>query len=146
MRVISDFARCSLYLERHGLYSPRWDDVVLGVERDGVLVGAVAYADFNGASMQMHCAGEGAWLSRRVLRHLFDYPFNVARCRVVIATVPATNARALSLNARLGFREVGRVPDAYPDADMVVMAMRRSECRWIGEDHGETTKHAAACA
>lgn len=112
-------------------YDPSPHAVALGVERDGELVGAVAYDDFNGASMAMHCAGEGAWLSRAVLRCLFDYPFRRAGVRAVVGTVSSSNERALSLNRRLGFVERGRVPDADPDGDIVVMSMTRGECRWI---------------
>lgn len=145
MRVVSD-DRAARYIATRGLYTPCKRDVVLGVELDGSIVGAVAYADYNGASMQMHCAGEGAWLSRAVLRCLFHYPFVVADCRTVIATVPSDNARALNMNARLGFRELARVPDADPAGDIVIMVMRRAECRWLGEKHGQERKHAAAGA
>lgn len=145
MRVVQTLA-ARRFLAIFGQYGVREGDVVLGIERDGRIVGAVAYTDFNGASMAMHCAGKGAWLSRRVLEHLFHYPFVVAGCKTVIATVPSDNARALSLNARLGFKELARVPDADPDGDIVIMAMRRAECRWIGETYGQETRHAAAGA
>lgn len=103
----------------------------LGAVKDGRLIGCVGYDDWNGASCQMHMAGEPGWLTRSFLRAAFAYPFLEAGCRTVLAVVAASNARALDIDRRLGFREVARLEEAAPDGDLVVMQLRRNDCRWL---------------
>ena len=97
----------------------------------GNVIGVVGYDGFNGASVQMHVAGDGNWISRQLLWAAFDYPFNVMHCNVVLGLIPSGNKSALELNEHLGFRVDTVLPHAHPDGALVVMAMYRDGCRWL---------------
>lgn len=112
-------------------YTPTPGLRCLGAVRAGRLIGCVGYDAWNGASCQMHMAGEAGWLTRGFLRAAFAYPFVEAGCRSVLAIVAASNVRALDINRRLGFDEVARLEDAAPDGALVLLQMRREACRWL---------------
>lgn len=105
----------------------------LGVEKGGRLIGGVVIEDYTGTSCVMHVAGEGQWLTRRFLRFVFGYVFLQLRCRVVIGFVVSSNERALAFDRKLGFTEKCRIEGAHPDGDVVIVTMRKEQCRWINE-------------
>lgn len=98
---------------------------------DGNLNGVVGFDGFNGASVQMHVAGEPGWLDRAILRAAFHYPFVILDCAVVLGIVPSGNTAALRFNQDLGFTTVAIIPDAHPDGALILMQMRREECKWL---------------
>ena len=101
------------------------------VDKDGQIMGVIGYDGYNRASVQMHSAGVGNWVSREFIYAAFDYPFRVMGCEVVLGLVSEKNEDALRLNRHAGFVEVARVPDAHPDGALVLMQMRRENCRWL---------------
>ena len=96
------------------------------------LRGVVGYDGYNGKCVQMQMAGEPGWIDKAVLFAAFDYPFNELDCAVVFGAVPSDNATALNINRRLGFETIIEVPDAHPDGSLILMMMRRENCKWIG--------------
>jgi RimJ/RimL family protein N-acetyltransferase len=98
---------------------------------DGNLMGVVGYDGYNGASVQMHVAGDGNWISRQLLWAAFDYPFNTMKCNVVLGLIPSGNKSAIELNEHLGFQIDTVIPHAHPDGSLVIMAMYRDGCRWL---------------
>ena len=118
---------------------------IANVTSEGKILGVVGFDGWNGASCQMHAAGEGNWVSRELIRATFDYAFNVAGLRVVLGLVPSGNQKALRFNKHVGFSEVLRLKDAHPDGDLVVMELRRENCRYLeNEQHGQEVISAAA--
>lgn len=106
----------------------------VGVENDrGELIAAVAFDSFSsGARCSMHCAGEGEnWCSRKLLKFCFEYVFNVAKCKVVINTVDATNIRSIDFTKHVGFKELARIKDGAGESDLVILTLHKDECRWI---------------
>ncbi|MGE0677754.1 hypothetical protein [Pseudolabrys sp.] len=98
----------------------------------GQLLGGVIYQNFTGRSIGMHVAGfTPNWINKDLLWVCFDYPFTQLGCELVLGTVPAANTKALDFDLKLGFKEVTRVPDVFPNGDLVIVAMRREECRWL---------------
>jgi RimJ/RimL family protein N-acetyltransferase len=114
------------------------------VNSDGKILGVVGFDGWNGASCQMHVAGEGNWVTRQLLFAGFDYPFNVAGCRVVLGLVPSGNDKALRFDKHVGFREVARIKDAHPDGELIVLEMRRENCRYLRKQDGQEVISAAA--
>jgi RimJ/RimL family protein N-acetyltransferase len=105
-----------------------------GVVHDNQLVAVVGFDSWNGASCQMHVAGEGGhWMSRELLRAVFHYAFVASGLQVVLGVVPSGNTAALKLNKHLGFTEDARINNAHPDGALVIMSMRREYCRWLKE-------------
>jgi hypothetical protein len=109
----------------------------------GNIMGVVGYDGYNGASVQMHVAGEGHWMSRDLLWAAFDYPFNVMECKVVLGLIPSGNKEALELNKHLGFQIDTVLPYAHPDGALVVMVMYRGDCRWLKAHKHWRQQHAS---
>lgn len=105
----------------------------IGLERDGELVAGVLYEDFNGANVVMHVASDGTrqWLNLEYLHKCFEYPFAQLGCARVTGIVPSANEAALHFDMRLGFEVEARLEGAHPDGDLIVLRMKREECRWI---------------
>lgn len=73
-------------------------------------------------------------LKSMVIRHgwfeeVAQFMFTTAARRKVYATVPETHAKALSLNAKLGFEQVARLEDGWDvGVDYLVLELKREQC------------------
>ena len=77
----------------------------MGVTRGGVLIAVVAYHEWDphAKTIQMSAAAtDKRWLSRNVLFRMYDYPFNLVGCQLVVKRVAAENAALLNQFTRLG--------------------------------------------
>jgi len=131
--VLFDFLK-----ERIGLTWSQ-DLRMIGKVEDGVLVGVIGYNQYTGSSCQMHFAGDKkGWFSRKVLSEIFRYAFDVLNCKVVYAQVASSNAEALDIDRRVGFKDVVFLPDAHPDGGVYLLQMFKEDCRWLrrGKDDG----------
>jgi len=112
----------------------KFDDntMCIGQEIDGEIGAVVAYTNFQDKSCCMH---NGAlvpnWINKDLLWACFDYPFNKLGVKVILATVSSNNEEALKLNRHLGFIDKAYIEDAHIDGDLVILAMRREDCRWL---------------
>jgi L-amino acid N-acyltransferase YncA len=115
-----------------GVFNDKTDHVV-GMHRDGRMVGGLVYTGYLGASIMMHAAGsEDNWVTKDFLWMIFYYAFVQLGVRKVMGLVASSNSRALSVDIRLGFSVAARIPDVYPDgADLIVLTMTRAQCRWL---------------
>jgi RimJ/RimL family protein N-acetyltransferase len=114
--------------------------VAIGVmDGGGDLVAGAVYHGYNalpgGGDIQMSMAADGAgWARRGVIRGLLDYPFNQAGCHRVTTITPYGNARALRINAGLGFVAEGRIRRGFGHDDAIIMGLLRDDAgRWLGE-------------
>lgn len=114
------------------LFNMRYDRSLTRVV-DGELVGGFIFNGWNpGGSIAAHMAGfRDGWCTRELLCRVFDYCFNTLGVKKVFAPVPSDNAKALELNRRVGFKDEVIVADVFADCDLVVLSMRRDECRWL---------------
>ena len=104
----------------------------IGQEIDGEIGAVVAYTNFQDKSCCMHTAAlVPNWISKDLLWACFDYPFNILKVKVILATVASTNEEALKLDRHLGFVDKAYIEDAHTDGDLVILAMRRENCRWL---------------
>lgn len=108
----------------------------IGVERDGELIGGVVMNEFvPGQRCFIHvAASDRRWLSRDLIATVFHCAFVVNDCRVILTTVDADNVAAMRLNTGMGFRETCRIPHGSGHCDLVILAMQRSDCVWIGHE------------
>jgi RimJ/RimL family protein N-acetyltransferase len=116
---------------------------IANVSPEGKIFGVVGFDGWNGASCQMHAAGEGNWVTRELIYACFDYVFNVAKLKVVLGLVPSGNKKALRFNRHVGFSEVVRLKDGHPDGELVLLQMRRENCRYLRNYDGQE-KHSDA--
>ena len=71
------------------------------------------------------------WISKDLLWAVFDYPFNKLGVSVILATVSSNNEDSLKFNRHLGFVDKAYIEDAHDDGDLVILAMRRENCRFL---------------
>ena len=114
------------------------------VNEKGEIKGVVGFDGWNGASCQIHVAGEGNWVNRELIRCVFDYAFNTAEMKVLIGAVPSGNERAIHFDKRMGFKEVARIKDAHPDGELIILSMRRDECRFLEKKEDGKQSYSSA--
>ncbi len=117
-------------------------------DRDGRVRGVVVYDGWTPNACQMHVALETPAAARSLLRMAFRYPFEQLGRRVVLGTIPASNAASWRLARHLGFRIVHRVRQGWDeDADLLFLELRREECRYLSPrkdaSHGNERTQAA---
>jgi RimJ/RimL family protein N-acetyltransferase len=104
----------------------------IGQEIDGAVKAVVAFDNILDKSCEMHTAAiVPNWINRDLLWACFDYPFNILKVKVILASVASTNTEALKLDRHLGFVDKAYIEDAHIDGDLVILAMRREDCRWL---------------
>jgi len=104
----------------------------IGQEIDGEVKAVVAYDNVLDKSCLMHTAAiVPNWISKDLLWACFDYPFNKLGLSVILASVSSNNEEALKLDRHLGFVDKAYIEDAHIDGDLVILAMRRENCRWL---------------
>lgn len=112
-------------------FNPECDQAIVRLEGDKLL-GGVIYQGYTGASIRMHVAGFiPRWIDKDMLWMAFHYPFEQLGCSKVLGFVHSTNLKALDFNRKLGFKEEARITGVFRDADLVIMTMRREDCRWL---------------
>ncbi len=117
-----------------GVLGTKFDEFTtcIGQEIDGDVKAVIAYTNFQEKSCCMHVASiQDGWISKDLLWAAFDYPFNKLKVKVILATVASTNEEALKLDRHLGFVDKAYIEDAHTDGDLVILAMRRENCRWL---------------
>jgi L-amino acid N-acyltransferase YncA len=114
------------FLERTGYAPSDGFQAIEAVNAAGRIVGMVGYDHWSPRSVQMHVALERPGCCRRLLREAFRYPFELCGIGCVVG-ITGLDSRSARMAERLGFREVGRAPNA----ELVFWEMRRNECPWI---------------
>lgn len=104
----------------------------IGQEMDGEIVAVIGYTNFLPNSCEIHVGSTiPNWADRNILWAAFDYPFNKLKAKVILGQVCADNKEALKLNRHLGFEIVAEIPYAHQYGDLVIMAMKREQCRFL---------------
>jgi hypothetical protein len=104
----------------------------MAYEVDGAVRLVVIFDNWTDGAVQMHQWCEHPrYFSRTMIREVFRYVFGVCGKQVAIGVVRGDNPNALVVDAKLGFKLVGEIRDAYgPGIHMFILQMRRDECRW----------------
>lgn len=104
-------------------------------ERNGRILGMVAYDGWLPNACAMHVAISEPIAVRRLLRPAFGIPFLECKLGIVLAWVLGTNERSLHLVRHLGFKETHRIRDGWEKGvDLVLFEMRRENCKWIPQE------------
>lgn len=79
--------------------------VTIGIERDSELTGGVVFFDWfpTWKNVYVAIAGEGEFLTRRILRCLYAFPFTQLGCERVTVLINEQNRLAVNLVLRIGF-------------------------------------------
>jgi hypothetical protein len=117
---------------------------VVATVRAGYPTGAVLYINYRRTTVEMVCAGERGWLTRANIQSLFAYPFLQLGCWTVVSNVKRGNAAARTLNRKLGFVEVGVIPQGPGrNDDAILYVMTRDRCLWLPAPAQNEVRHAA---
>lgn len=107
-------------------------DICISRWEDGLLLGGVIYQNFTGESIGIHMAGfHPRWVNKDMLWVSFDYPFNQLGVKRIFGQVPESNAKALELDLRLGFRIVTKIDGVFRDGGVIVIVLEREDCKWL---------------
>jgi len=116
-------------------YGGQWvpGNPAIGVEDEsGVLIAAIAYDGYTGASISMHSrCDDPRRVPRKFYSLIFDYPFNQLKVKRVNGIVASSNARAMRVDEHLGFKREAVLRDYFPDGDAIIYAMYRDDCRFL---------------
>ena len=104
----------------------------IGQLKDGNLIAVAGYTNFMPKACEIHIGSVGEhWANKDFIWAVFDYPFNKLGLSVILGQICADNIDALKLNRHLGFKVVAEIPDAHMSGDVVIMAMKKEECRFL---------------
>jgi RimJ/RimL family protein N-acetyltransferase len=112
----------------------RTDDMKgICLERDGKLIAAVLYDQFNGQNVFMNVAAVAGknWLNKHFLHEAFKHPFVTLGVGRITLWIDATNIPSRRFALKLGFTEEAKLRGAARDGtDVVLYRMFREECRY----------------
>lgn len=134
--VVSDRGRALAFVR------PRLDiNVVEGMTgicllRDGEVIAASVYHDFNGSNIFMHCCGSPGtrWLNRDFLKWCFHYPFAQLHANRITVWVTVDNLTSLRFVKHLGFKHEATLTGAGPSGvDVHLLVLFRKDCKYVEE-------------
>lgn len=110
--------------------------------KDGRVLAACVYEEFNGNNIWMHCCGTPGkqWLTRDFLMWSFHYPFVQLRANRISLWVEANNLASRRFVEHLGFElETTLSRAGKGGVDVRIYRMFRENCRYVPE--GETASN-----
>ena len=127
-RRATDYIARKLQVDPNSL-KPNVGSVIV---KDGAVVGAVAFHNYFGHSIEISAAIDPGISIRRVwLQDLLDYAFKVADVARLEARTCVTNQPSRRLLRRLGFKEEGRLRHAHDGVlDAVIYSLLPGESRF----------------
>ena len=119
-------------IQQYVPYSPTFDTTgfIAFNDETGESLAVFVAQDWSPTSVQVH----QAILNPMVLRHEFfeecaNYIFTKAGRLKMYGLVPSNNEKAISVNEKIGFKEVARLEDACDiGVDYIVMELKREDC------------------
>lgn len=125
------------WLSEVGKFEYPQETACIGQEKDGKLIAVLGYNNFSPNSCQIHVASTDVyWLNKDLLFAIFDYPFNKLGVKVILAPIYKGNTKSLNLCRKLGFEQVADIPYGHPEGDLIVVAMKRNQCKWLQQGEG----------
>ena len=104
------------------------------LRRDGEIVAAALFVEYNGPNIFVHLAGSPGkrWLTRDFLYWIFHYPFIQLGCRRLSAWVESNNANSIRFIEHLGATREATLKEAAPGGnDVYVYRMFREDCKYV---------------
>lgn len=115
-----------------GTYYNPLCDIVISRVKNNELQGGCVYQNYTGRSIGIHVTGlKPNWISRDLLWVCFHYPFVQLGCEYIFGQAPTFNLKALAFNRKMGFKEITRIENVFPEGDLVVFRMHKDECRYL---------------
>lgn len=123
------------FLHQYAGVHPSADMRCIGwVSDEKKLVAVVGFNGFVGKVCYSHVAFAPDWhfAPRTFLHEVFHYVFETAKCDMVLGIVNSKNEKAMRMDLHLGYHEIFRLPGMHEDGgDLIVLAMKKTECRYL---------------
>lgn len=116
---------------------------ILALDKDkGTILAAGLMDQWTKTSCQMHVVIRNPFVIRHGFIHeVFTYVFSYCGRKKAFALIPGNNKESVNFAKRIGFSEIGRLPEAYDEGvDYVVCQLDRENCKYI---YDESEKEAA---
>jgi|WetSurMetagenome_2_1015567.scaffolds.fasta_scaffold418514_2 RimJ/RimL family protein N-acetyltransferase len=113
-------------------------NICFGTEKDGTVVGAVMFNNWNGSNVCVHQRMESHFaITRELLHTAFSYAFTYLKARRISGAVIGQNAKAIALNLHLGFELEAVFKDHFPGKDGTILhfVMWPEKCKYLGREY-----------
>lgn len=112
-------------------YDPNRDHCIATCRGDELL-GGVIFRNYRKASIEVHMAGfDPYWITRNMVWAIAGYVFVQLKCEKAIAFIEETNTDSLAIALKVGFIEEARIRDACLDGDLLILSLRKDDCRHL---------------
>lgn len=136
--IVTDFDLVSEWVSWMTDCSIPREGTAIGWWSGGSLTCGVMYEDFTGSCITATIAvRDGITVPPGFIRKIFDYPFNQAGCKKILACVAEMNLKSRALVERMGFVKEAVIFDAFPDGAMIIYSVTRELCRYLEKEHGK---------
>jgi len=112
-------------------YDPSRDHNIVTC-RGNELLGGYVLRNYRHKSIELHFAGfDPYWITRNLLWAVSGYVFIQLKCEKAIAFIEETNTDSLAIALKVGFIEEARIRDACLDGDLLILSLRKDDCRHL---------------
>lgn len=115
----------------------------IGLFKDDKIVAGVIYEKWNGKSIVCHIVIEGR-VTPSFIKAICHYAFRVCKVDKVIGPVYSDNEKSIRFVKNMGFVEEARLSDCQPNGDIILFALKRADCRFLGDCYGTEDTEATA--
>ncbi len=103
----------------------------IGIKKDGYLIAGIVYHRYQKFDIEMSMASiDPRWASKKVLRVMFQYPFQQLGCLRVTATTPKHYKHVRSFLERLNFKLEGVIRKGLGGDDACLYGLLREELKF----------------
>jgi len=105
----------------------------IGVSRHGSIVAAALFSNYQPPTIEItFVTTTPRWASREMIKGILAYPFVQLSCKRITAITEECNGPARVFLERLGFRQEGIHPDAFPSGAGISYGLLRQDAeRWL---------------
>ncbi len=115
----------------------------IGIVEGGMLIAGLVYHNYDPGAGVIEISGAALpgqfWLTRETIRHMYQYPFLVCGCQMVVQRTPAEDERLLYMLLRYDYT-LHRIPRLFGrDQDGVICCLTREA--WEANSFNKRLKH-----
>lgn len=131
-RGIRDERDIDWFLDRNSITLCNDTTAIFAVDETDKILAACFMDNWTETSCQVHLAIDNPLIVRHgFFQEIGSFIFEEGGRLMVHGLVPADNKRALSVDKKLGFREVARLKDAFKrGVDYIVLELRPEDCKF----------------
>ena len=115
----------------------------IGIVEGGMLIAGLVYHNYDPGAGVIEISGAALpgqfWLTRETIRHMYQYPFLVCGCQMVVQRTPAEDERLLYMLLRYDYT-LHKIPRLFGhDKDGVICCLTREA--WEANSFNKRLKH-----